>query len=106
MSNRNKTNRQQGRRPWPRNIVSVTIDENGKKRYTYRQFRWFPQWLKYADTIKEQSKELAFFDAISKYGCYEIEPTDLQGEALDYFNNEVRPELDSQHEIMRKGGRV
>ena len=55
---------------------------------------------------KGAEQRTCFFDAISKYGCYEIEPTDLQGEALDYFNTEVRPELDKQHEVMKKGGRI
>ena len=101
MSNRNKTNRQTGRRPRLRNT-----SWNGKGHYIYNVFNWLSDWVGYANAINNESRERTFYDAIANYGCFVIEPTDLSGEDLDYFNTEVRPELDRQHEIMRKGGRI
>lgn len=103
MSNRTRTNRIS--RNLPKNIVKITV-EDGREYYTYEKFRFLPEWLEYSESINDPKRELAFFDSISKYGCYEIEPTEIGGEDLDYFNAQVRPELDRQHEIMKKGGDI
>ncbi len=103
MSNRNKTNRQQGRRPRPRRRQT---EWNDKGHYIYNAFYWLSDWVAYASAINDERRELAFYDAISCYGCFVIEPIFLGGDDLEYFNKHVRPELDRQHEIMRKGGRI
>ena len=101
MSNRNNTNRQTGRRP-----KSRAANWNDKGHYIYNAFYWLSDWVAYANAINDESREHAFYDAVANYGCFVIEPIFLGGEDLAYFNTEVRPELDRQHEIMRKGGRI
>lgn len=103
MSNRTRTNRIS--RKLPKNIVKITV-EDGREYYTYEMFRFMPEWLEYAESINDLKRELAFFDSISKYGCYEIEPTGIGGGDLDYFNAQVRPELDRQHKLLREGKEI
>ncbi len=103
MSNRTRTNRIS--RNLPKNIVKITV-EDGKEYYTYEMFHFMPEWLEYAESINNPKTELVFFDAISKYGCYEIEPTEIGGEDLDYFNAQIRPELDRQHKLLREGKEI
>ena len=106
MSNRTRNNRVS--RKLPKNIVKITV-EDGREYYTYEMFHFMPEWLEYAENINDPKRELAFFDSISKYGCYEIEPTEITeigGEDLDYFNAQVRPELDRQHKLLREGKEI
>ena len=42
-------------------------------------------------------------DAIAEYGIMSKEPTGITGATLEYFNMEIKPELDRQHEQMMKG---
>ena len=65
-------------------------------------FYWRKEWAEYAKSINDPKTELAFFDAITKYGCYKIEPTGISGENLSFFNSRIRTEIDKQH---KKQGR-
>lgn len=103
MSNRARSNRIS--RKLPKNIVKITV-EDGREYYTYEMFHFMPEWLEYAESINDPKRELAFFDSISKYGCYEIEPTGIGGGDLNYFNAQVRPELDRQHKLLREGKEI
>lgn len=66
---------------------------NGK----YDKFTWRKAWYDYADTITNKRQCLAFNRAIANYGLEGIEPRGLEGDALRYFDNHVRPDLDRQH---------
>lgn len=81
----------------------LTIDGNSKY-YTYEKFRWLIEWLEYSEKLP-QPEQYEFYGAVSKYGLYEIEPT-LKGAVLDYFNVNVRPELDKQHKRLKEGKKL
>lgn len=88
-----------------KNGLKITV-EDGIKYYTYPKFRFMPEWAKYIRDIKEPERRYAMFDAVTKYGCYDIEDIGIEGADLEYFNKEVRPELDRQHKRMREGKRI
>ena len=79
----------------------VTISSDGT--VTYEKFRWFAEWVAYCETLHDDMEQLAFHESIAKYGLKGEEPTEIAGAALEYFNQKIRPELDRQHERMRKG---
>ncbi len=79
----------------------VAISDNGT--VVYEKFRWFAEWVAYCETLHDGTEQLAFHESIAKYGLKGEEPTGITGAALDYFNREIRPELDRQHERMMKG---
>lgn len=79
----------------------VTISDDGK--VTYEKFRWLTEWVGYCTTLHDDMEQLAFHESIAKYGLKGEEPTEITGAALEYFNREIRPELDRQHERMMKG---
>lgn len=83
---------------------SVAV-EDGKELYTYKKFRWFIEWLEYSETLPKDIQPV-FSRAISTYGLFAIEPTDLQGDALNYFNEKIRPELNRQHKRLREGKKL
>lgn len=76
----------------------VKIGADGTKQY--EKFRWYREWSKYAHTIQDPAESLAFHDAITAYGIYGTEPIQLTGDALAYFDREIRPALDRQHALM------
>lgn len=81
----------------------TTVD--GEERYAYEKFRWFIAWLEFDNTLPKE-EQFPFRWAIIKYGLYEIEPADIQGPALDYFNEVIRPELDRQHKQLKEGKEI
>ena len=82
----------------------VTLLDDGT--VIYNKFRWFAEWVEYCKTLYDDSEQLAFHEAIAKYGLECEEPIRITGAALEYFNMKVRPELDRQHKRMREGKRL
>lgn len=74
-------------------------------RVEYPKFRWFRTWVEYADSICNIQEATSFYDSIATYGLYKYEPTITNPEHLKYFNDVIRPELDSQHRKMDKAKR-
>ena len=79
----------------------VTISDDGIT--VYEKFRWLVEWVTYCEILHDESERLAFNDAIAEYGIMSKEPTGITGATLEYFNMEIKPELDRQHEQMMKG---
>lgn len=63
-----------------------------------------PRMVGMGNMDKKDRGEL--FDAIMIYGCFELEPTNLDGDILEYFNKEIRPELDKQHKRLKEGKEI
>lgn len=70
----------------------------------YPKFRFRQQWLDYATALHDECGR--FLRAVVRYGLYEELPKTLSVLALEYFNGVVRPDLDRQHDRMKKGGRA
>lgn len=68
-------------------------------------FDFYESWVRFGDKIESDEERINYYRAISRYGAFRKEPDNLQGEVLDYFQTQIRPELDRQHEAMKKGGR-
>lgn len=68
----------------------------------FEKFLWKLEWLKYAASMPRDDEQ-AFNWAVIRYGLCVAEPTELRGEALAYFNSEIRPDIDRQHKRMREG---
>ena len=79
----------------------VTISDDGTT--VYEKFRWLVEWVAYCETLHDDAEQLAFHESIAKYGLKCEEPAVITGAALEYFNTEIRPELDRQHKRMMKG---
>jgi len=79
----------------------VTISDDGIT--FYEKFRWLVEWVTYCEILHDEAERLAFNDAIAEYGIMSKEPTGITGATLEYFNMEIKPELDRQHEQMMKG---
>lgn len=69
------------------NIIPVTQFDN---------FIWRALWLDYAEGIKDLEEKIKFYRAIIRYGLDKIEP-ELNPGAIDFFNKEIRPDIDRQH---------
>lgn len=68
----------------------------------YPQFEFYKSWRDKIRAIDDEDIRLAIYRAIDDYGLNGIEPTKLTGYALDFFNKEVRPNLDKQHKQYEK----
>ena len=79
----------------------VTISDDGTT--VYEKFRLLVEWVAYCETLHDDAEQLAFHESIAKYGLKCEEPAGITGAALEYFNTEIRPELDRQHKRMMKG---
>ena len=79
----------------------VTISDDGTT--VYEKFRWLVEWVAYCETLHNDAEQLAFLESIAKYGLKCEEPAGITGAALEYFNPEIRPELERQHKQMMKG---
>lgn len=85
--------------------TSQTSQNIAKKRKNYPKFRVVPEWLEFMGNMNKEDRG-KMFDAIMIYGCFELEPTNLDGDLLEYFNKEIRPELDRQHKRLREGKEI
>lgn len=65
-------------------------------------FKFFADWVHFGDSLNSTNERVEYYRAISRYGAYRQEPDNLNGETLKYFNKNIRPEIDRQHE--KKGG--
>lgn len=70
----------------------------------YPKFRFRKQWFDYSNHLRGECGK--FIRAIVRYGLNEEEATELSSQALEYFNGVVRPDLDRQHDRMKKGQRI
>lgn len=61
-------------------------------------FNFYAEWVKFGDKIKDDEERINYYRAISRYGAFCKEPNGLRGDALDYFQTKIRPELDRQHQ--------
>lgn len=68
----------------------------------YPKFRFRQQWLDYATMLHGECGR--FLRAVVRYGLYEESPGYLSASAFEYFDGVVRPDLDRQHDRMKKGG--
>lgn len=66
--------------------------------HKYKKFRFHKSWHIFIEKLSEDAQKVALFDAIARYGIDDIEPKGLEGEALRYFDDVVRPNLDKQHQ--------
>lgn len=82
----------------------VTISDNGTR--VYEKFRWLAEWVVYCKFLHDDAERLALNDAIAEYGIMSKEPAGITGATLEYFNEEIRPELDRQHKLMMGGYEV
>lgn len=66
-----------------------------------------PEWIEHIKAMPyDEGNEL--LAAAAGYGTHEIEPNPdaLTPEAMEYFNREIRPELDRQHRRFNEGKRM
>lgn len=71
----------------------------------YPLMHFLPEWMAHI-TAMPRDEVHALLYAAAGYGIREIEPTtdgNLTPEALEYFNREIRPELDRQHKRFNEG---
>lgn len=75
------------------------MDRRARK---YEKFLYRKEWMLYELALSEkQRREFTF--AVMLYGCYgEISDT-LAGDRLKYFQDNVIPDLDIQHNLLEKG---
>lgn len=83
-------------------MIATTRRKRTNREQNAPKFRWHAKWMEYSQSIP-QDRQLTLFNAITRYGLYEIEPTDLTGETARYFAEEIRPELDRQHKRRKEG---
>ncbi|MBO6310376.1 MAG: hypothetical protein J6N70_16385 [Oribacterium sp.] len=67
------------------------------------EFNFFAEWVKFGDSLQDEQDRLDFYMAISRYGVYGEEPEILKGASLEYFNENVRPNIDNQHRRANHG---
>lgn len=68
----------------------------------YDKFRWFKKWMAFEQTLPPEER-WSFSYTIMRYGLDSELNVDLKGEALSYFNEHIKPEIDRQHCRMDKG---
>lgn len=71
----------------------------------YPKFRFFIEWLQFIDTLPKVDGDGLLLQ-IAAYGIHETEPKELTPEAQEFFNREIRPELDRQHKRLNEGKRI
>lgn len=84
-------------------IPDKYAQENG---YKYTRFGFRTEWLKFIEDLPTPKEQSDTFHAVSEYGLKEAEPQGLTPEAMEYFNNEIRPDLDRQHKRINEGKRI
>lgn len=75
------------------------------KKAKYPKFRFLLEWLEYIDSLPKGDGDSLLLQ-IGAYGIREEEPETLTPEAQEYFNREIRPELDRQHRRLNEGKRI
>lgn len=68
----------------------------------YDKFIYRKEWMLLESSLPEKQRRIFSF-AIMLYGCYGELSDALSGELLSYFQKEVIPDLDGQHELLEKG---
>ena len=63
----------------------------------YPAFEWRGEWIEFAETITDIDEKVMFYRGLVQYGLNDTEPI-LNADAMAYFNAEVRPELNRQHQ--------
>lgn len=71
----------------------------------YPKFRFRLKWLQFIDTLPKEAADSLLIQ-IGAYGIKCEEPEQLTPAAQDYFNREIRPELDRQHKRLNEGKRI
>ncbi len=71
----------------------------------YEKFLWYRDWFEYQETLPELEGR-QFQMAIVLYGFYGKRSEKLKGEAAEYFDKNVIPELDRQHELLSRGEEI
>lgn len=69
----------------------------------YEHFKFSIEWLAECERQSTTEQNTALYYAIVFYGLGEKEPQGLSPEAMEYFNREIRPELDRQHKRLNEG---
>lgn len=86
------------------NVLDVrNLDRHIPTNDKYEKFRWFAELMEFEEPLPDIDDRVAFNMAIKDYGLSGVVRHDLHGAALEYFNTHVRPELDRQHERLKKG---
>ena len=75
------------------------------ERPKYLKFSFSSDWLAFIDTLPKADGDSLLLQ-IRAYALYEAEPEELTPEAAEYFNNEIRPDLDRQHKRLNEGKRI
>lgn len=99
---KNKTGNRQ-RQEAPQRPTDAAAMLKGAK---YEHFKFNIEWLEECERQPTKEQNSALYYAIVFYGLNEIEPQGLTPEVLEYFNNEIRPELDRQHERLNEGKKL
>lgn len=63
----------------------------------YYKYHFYKTWADRIRSFKDLDVQWNLYHAVDDYGLHGIEPTTLTGDALEFFNTEVRPNLDIQH---------
>lgn len=71
----------------------------------YDRFSFDPKWLEYIDSLPKAAGGSLLMQ-IRFYAFFETEPETLTPEAQEYFNREIRPDLDRQHRRLNEGKRI
>lgn len=71
----------------------------------YDRFSFAPEWLEYIDSLPRIDGGRLLMQ-IRFYAFFETEPETLTPEAQEYFNREIRPDLDRQHKRLNEGKRI
>lgn len=74
----------------------------------YPKMHILPEWMERISQMPRDEGNALLY-AAAGYGIREIEPTtegNLTPEALEYFNREIRPELDRQHKRLNEGNPI
>lgn len=73
----------------------------------YPKMHLLPEWMEIIRKMPRREGN-ALLMAAAGYGTHEIEPDpdELTAEAQEYFNKEIRPELDRQHRRFKEGKRI
>lgn len=99
------TRRTNGRSSNRENREAANDTPEWMRKPKYLRFRFSPEWLEYIGSLQKEDGDNLLLQ-IRAYALYEAEPEKLTPEAQEYFNREIRPELDRQHKRLNEGKRI
>lgn len=67
------------------------------KTYKYAKFLWRAEWVEFAATITDPDAKGLFYRSVMDYGLMCEINSELAGNAREYFESVVIPDLDKQH---------